>query len=297
MAINYNNYNNINTNVRIYKVKEFILFYSVSILWLIIPWLIKKIILKQFFVPVRYTPNKKEQEILSQGTNFKIFVDQQRIQCWKWGSGPAVIFSHGWNGSGIQFQSFIKHLTDSGYSAILFDGPGHGLSDGEISSYFQMTNTIRALMRYCTSNETGLCGIVGHSFGAAAIVNAINKENEQIPIVLIAPALYLKQILEKTFQKYGIPLYIFRSVIRDFEVKYGYSLVSDNPVDLLTNHQIPALIIHDEEDKVIPCQISKRFSTKSKLIKLLITRGLGHLRILKDRGVIESVIGYLKQNN
>ena len=73
-----------------------------------------------------------------------------------------------------------------------------------------MTDTVRSLINYIGLEE--ISGFIGHSFGASAIINAISKENINTRIILLAPALNLKKILDDTFIYYGIPLNILKDL-------------------------------------------------------------------------------------
>ena len=163
----------------------------VEVSWKIWPVVTEKIVLRLFFSPVEYKLNAAEKRLLQQGDIFFIKVRNKKIQCWRWGKGPLVILAHGWNGRGVQLHHFIEPLIQKGYSVITYDAPGHGESQGKTSSYFEFTDTIRALLT--SPNDFRIRGIVAHSLGASATVNSMAKEGRPIRAVLIAPALRLKE--------------------------------------------------------------------------------------------------------
>jgi pimeloyl-ACP methyl ester carboxylesterase len=232
---------------------------------------------------------------MQSGQQFEITVNDQKLVCWKWGAGPAVIFAHGWNGRGIQFYPFFDKLIKKGFSVVTFDGPGHGESEGKTSSYFQMTDAVRALINHLSPDK--IQGIVGHSFGASATINSLSKEKIQIPVVLIAPAIKLKEMLQKTIQIHGVPNIIFKSLITEYEKKYGYHFHNDNPYNLLKTFNLNALILHDSEDPVTPFSVSQKSANLYDSINFTATNGLGHIRILKDDAVINKTIAYLNTFN
>ena len=291
MANRFKDLNHNSTNVRNNNFKKgftLLMFYT---LWYVIPSIMKKIILKQFFTPLKYKPTELEKNYLEAGTNFHIKVNNKTIQCWKWGEGPLVIFVHGWNGSGIQFLQFFKSFIKAGYSVATFDGPGHGKSQGETSSYFEMTDTVRAILNYF--KEEHIQGIVAHSFGTAAVINSMDKENCFYNSVLIAPALKFKDILDKAFDFHGIPRIIFRSILAEYEKRFGYNLVKDDPHILLKENRYKLLVIHDRSDKAVPYSDTEEVSNRLETIELLTTNGLGHKRILQDQKVIHKTLNYI----
>ncbi len=56
---------------------------------------------------------------------------------------------------------------------------------------------------------------------------------------------------------------------------------------------VPALIIHDEQDREIPFEGGEALSKVWKNSKLVRTNGLGHRRILRDSQVISKAVEYL----
>ncbi len=291
MSLKKNKVENYSTNVRVSDLKRILTFISLYLLWFIRRKSLRRFLLKQFFRPKSYKISHTEKQYLHKGSRFEIIVNNQKVVCWKWGAGPVVIFAHGWNGRGIQFYSFFNKIINNGCSVVTFDGPGHGESEGKTSSYFQMTDTVRALINFCLPEK--IFGIVGHSFGASATINALSKENQQIPVVLIAPAIKLRELLEKTFWTHGIPLRISNSMIADYEKKYGYNFENDNPFNLLNTYNLDALILHDSEDSVTPYSESRTAANLYNSINLFMTDGLGHVRILRDDLVIDKAIKYL----
>jgi pimeloyl-ACP methyl ester carboxylesterase len=291
MSHKYSNFQNNSTNVRNnYKTK--LVRVTLSFFYTFFPVLIENFIKQHFFAPKSYPLSDQEKQLLDSGESFEISIHQQHIKGWKWGEGPYVILAHGWNGRGSQFILFIKNLIKTGLSVIVFDGPGHGQSAGKSSSYFQMTDAVRSLINYV--GKENISGLLGHSFGSSAIINAISKENFNTKTVLLAPALNIKRILYDTFLSYGIPLGLFNDIIAKYEKKYGYNLEKDNPINLIKSIKNELLIIHDQDDAITPYQESQDVSEKNKTILLQTSQGLGHKRILTDQNIINWTMDYLK---
>ena len=158
-----------------------------------------------------------------------------------------------------------------------------------------MTDSVRALINHISHEN--IQGIVGHSFGASATINALSKDKFQIPVVFIAPAIKLKEMLQKTIQNHGVPKIIFKSLISEYEKKFGYNLHNDNPYNLLKTFKLNALILHDIEDQTTPFSTSQETAILYESIDLIKTEGLGHIRILRDDVIIDKTIAYLIDSN
>jgi len=232
---------------------------------------------------------------LRNGSKFQIDIHGKTIQGWKWGKGPGILFVHGWNGRGIQFYKFFKSLRKAGFTIITFDAPGHGESTGKTSSYFEWTDTVRAILT--SPNRFNISGIIAHSLGGSAVINALSKEKVSVPTVLLAPALKLKQILFNTFNLFGIPSVVYKKVIEEYEHRFGYTLKGDNPSNLISQVDTDILIVHDQEDGTIPFLDSKEFSETLPTVRLHETDGLGHKRILTDRKIVELITEYIISQN
>jgi len=288
MTENVFNSKDISTNVRVNNIRQTIFGVLLERLWRIAPGFSKKIVKRLFFAPARYATSPLEEDCLKNSRAFEIYVNNARIKCWKWGRGPTVLLAHGWNGRGIQLYRFIQPLTEAGYAVLTFDGPGHGESEGKTSSYFEYSDVIRYFFRFAEDYQ--IKGAIAHSFGAAAVINAMVKENYDLEAVLIASALKLNQVLADTFNAYGVPDFIFRDLIKEYEERFGYNLRADDPIKLLARIRSGILIVHDTEDETISYGDSVSASRICGRILLHTTHGLGHKRILYDHHTVDFVI-------
>ena len=247
--------------------------------------------LRLFFSPRRYRTNGPEEEILATGRPFQLKVHDKTLQGWRWGRGPGVVMIHGWNGRGIQFRRFIEPVVNAGYTAIVIDGPAHGASTGRITSYFEFTDTMRLLLSQRRQLE--IQGIIAHSFGAAATINALVKEQVAIKTVCIAPVLKLQELIFHAFEQYGIPQQIYSSLIREFENQFGYRLAEDNPHRLIKDLPGNVLMVHDADDRTAPYRNTLQAVRHHDRIGLWSTNGLGHSGILRDLEVIDRCVAFL----
>ena len=278
------------TNVRLCKMRQRIVQTFFNLLWNHTPTLSKGIIKRLFFTPSTYKSSPIEKDYLDTGRRFEISIHGKVVKCWKWGSGPSILLAHGWNGRGIQLHHFIEPLVQRGYSALTYDAPGHGASQGKTSSYFEFTDTIRTLLSSPNGHE--IRGVIAHSLGGSAVVNSIEKENLALDAVLIAPALRLKEVLYGFFDYFGLPRAIYEILIKEYEDQFGYNMHRDNPVNLLREINSKILIVHDKNDPTIPYADSKEISGRFPNIELHTTERLGHKKVLADSSVVNRALDY-----
>ena len=281
----------ISTNVRYIKAKQRGTHFLLSALWHLAPNATKKIILKGFFKPTSYALTPLERQFLENATSFHIHVHEKDIRCWKWGSGPTILFVHGWNGRGVNFAHFFKPFINAGYSVITYDAPAHGKSEGHVTNYFELSDTVRTFLN--PSRGFNIQGIIAYSMGASAAINCISKDKPSVDAVLIAPALKLKEILFNAFNQHGVPGFVYRNLVGEMEKSYGYDVHQDNPFVLAKTIDSKMLIVHDKDDRTIPYADSKMLSEKKDNFFLQTTEGLGHKRILRDKAVVDIVTEYI----
>ena len=60
---------------------------------------------------------------------------------------------------------------------------------------------------------------------------------------------------------------------------------------------VPVLLIHDEEDFEVP--VSSSYEIRQNLVnsKIITTKGLGHTKILRDKGVISQVYNFINHDS
>lgn len=291
MADQYSNMKSKSTNVRYGRTKQWTRRMLLETFRKAAPRQTKRFIQQQFFAPLPYKSSATENHWLRQGQPFRFQVHDKTLQGWKWGRGPGILFVHGWNGRGIQFQPFFKPILNAGYSVTVFDAPAHGDSQGRFTHYFDFTDAVRTLLR----QRSGTCfsGVVAHSLGGSAVINCLSKESIELRAVLIAPALKLKELLFNTFNLHGIPESLYLEMIEALETRFGYDLTQDNPHLLLGRLHQEILIIHDRDDRAIPYPDAQAASERFSNVTLYSTSMLGHRRILQDSHVVNDTIHYL----
>ena len=129
--------------------------------------------------------------------------------------------------------------------------------------------------------------------GAAAVINALEKDNLNLDVALIAPALRVEEFLHENFQKLGVPFGLFHDILSRFEDRYGYEIHRDNPARLIKTLGCPLMILHDEKDHIVPFAGSAQAADSNSAISLIGTQDLGHTRILFEPETIDAVLSYL----
>lgn len=289
MAVIYKNTSVKSTNVRFkFSMKQKISRFLFSAGWAVSPGLTKKLVKYFFFQPGSYGISIEQKALLGQARRFSFKSEENVLQAYQWGTGPAVVFVHGWAGRGIQFSRYVSKLTSKGYSVITFDHAGHGRSQGKTANYFLFSNAVYDLFEQLADMDVR--AVIAHSLGASAVINYLWRTKRKIPAVFIAPALHLIEMLDQTFRRYGLPVRIFNSLIAEIGEQTHHVFAKENPVDLLKTLTHDIMIIHDIDDRAVAYEDSWNASAIQNNISFFPTKGLGHIRILADEQIIDLVM-------
>lgn len=103
-----------------------------------------------------------------------------------------VFILHGFLGHCGLLNKLIKELIDANFAVAVFDLPGHGLSSGQptaIDDFAQYTQSLDDFLKIVKTRLHGPYHIIGHSTGAAVIMDYLLEEKEDCfdKVILAAP--------------------------------------------------------------------------------------------------------------
>ena len=225
--------------------------------------------------PVRSTAKNDDPEGLLRSTHL---TTEGRLNTYQMGNGPVWILSHGWSGSASQFFPLMAHIASQGFTALAYDHPAHGQSEGRHAHLPAFVQAFDELV----DNVDDVVGIIAHSMGSAAVLESRHPKVEALPFLLIAPVLDYVDNLYDMVGKSGFSMTLFTAMIKNIEDKYEYSLASIKPYQKLVARQQKTTIVHDQRDRFAPFKTSKSAAAEVNSINLVATQGQGHGRILQS---------------
>ncbi len=249
---------------------------------------------KLFTTPIRHKTPKGELLMLetSKKEQIKISEIEKTIQIYKNGSennSEKILLVHGWSGRGTQLHKIAAALK-SDYQVISFDGPAHGLSTGKTTIMPEFVKTIHAIDK----KYGPFTAAIGHSFGGMALLRA-KKENASFKkLITIGIADSIVDITTNFIKMMELKPKIAVKLKQFFDNKHQIDLETYASNISAKDVYIPTLVIHDKDDADVPvsCAINVRQNLKNG--EMLLTKGLGHRRILKNKEVINSMITFIK---
>ncbi|MES2485308.1 MAG: alpha/beta hydrolase [Bacteroidota bacterium] len=246
-----------------------------------------------FTRPVKFKLPKREHPMNANSTQQKIHITtiNKTINVYSLGnSTKKVLLVHGWSGRGTQLYAIAENLANSGFETISFDAPAHGKSSG---SHSDMTEFIASILQL--EKQFGPFDYaVGHSLGAMAVLNAVKLGLDVKKAVIIGSGDVIEDIMLYFTNKLGMKIATGRLMIQRFENKFGQTINSYSAYIAAQHVKIPVLVFHDENDTDVPVSAAHHIHKHLQQGELIITKGLGHRKILGDKVVIKTILEFLK---
>ena len=238
-----------------------------------------------------------------------------------WGSGPAVVFSHGWPLNADSWESQMFFLASQGFRCIAHDRRGHGRSsqpwDGNDMDHY--ADDLAQLLEHLDVREATL---IGFSTGGGEVTRYLGKYGSKRVKKAILVAAVPPLMVKTPANPGGLPIDVFdglrKAFLADrsqlfFDVPsgpfFGYnrpgakashgvinawwqqgmmaghknaydSIKAFSETDLtedLKRFDVPTLIIHGDDDQIVPIDAAARAAVKLvKGAKLIVYPGAPH---------------------
>lgn len=198
-------------------------------------------------------------------------------------AGPKTveILFHGYRSMAERdFSGGLLLPLDAGYDALLIDQRAHGQSDGKYLSFgVKERLDCRAWVEYTVSR----CGadvrilLTGISMGAATVLMASALPFDGHVRGIIADCGYSSpdEIIHKVVKELSYPEPLVMPLLRIGAVIYGGFRLGRHGIraeDELRKTAIPVLFIHGEDDRFVPCEMSrKNYDACASSHKVLLT--------------------------
>ncbi|GLQ98843.1 hypothetical protein GCM10007863_32630 [Dyella mobilis] len=249
-----------------------------------------------WFSAPRTKPRAADQAVLDGGERLHFNVHGRKVVAWAWGNdGPTVILLHGWGGHAGQMQAFVAPLLDAGFRVIAFDAPAHGASAASRLgkrrvTFFEFADALQIVV----SGESSVAGIIAHSGGCTALALAMRAGwTPPANIVFVAPFVHPAASIEGFAQAIGANKRVVAEFSKGVERWLGHPWSYLDITTLEPAHkQQRLLVIHDVEDKEVPLAHARTLTASWPAAQLMVTRGLGHRRVLRDSAVVQEVLRF-----
>jgi len=246
-----------------------------------------------------------------------------------WGSGPAVVFSHGYQLSSDAWEDQMLFLSQHGYRVIAHDRRGFGRSSqpGDGYDYDTFADDLAQLVNALDLHDATF---VGHSMGGGEVARYIARHGEKRVAKVAFVSSVTPFLLKTATNPRGAPKEVFdgfRAAVQanrpqwnlDVTMPYYsfnrpsarvseglrqnywrqgqatgilaayYALGAFSETDFRDDLQkitVPALVVHGDDDQIVPLEISANLTAKLlRQARLMVYEGGSHglIHVDKDR--------------
>ena len=199
-----------------------------------------------------------------------------------------AILTHGWGANRAALLPLVPLLLKTGWSVLLFDVRNHGNSDEDtFSSMPRFAEDIDATIAWLKTqhyqSKTALAEtvlpkvvLIGHSVGAAATLLAASRRDDISAVVSLSSFAHPADMMKRWLAEKGIPFFPLGWYVLGYvERVIGHQFDDIAPIQSIMGIRCPILIVHGEEDEVIPIDDVYTLISKTDKVLLKILEG-GH---------------------
>ncbi|WP_194778263.1 alpha/beta fold hydrolase [Pararhodonellum marinum] len=207
------------------------------------------------------------QEVLDfNGTPIKIYL---------WGKGSKkVLFVHGWQSHSYRWKKYVNSLSESDFTLIAFDAPGHGKSGGD-----QFTVPLNAfLISQLAKKYGGFDTVVAHSIGSISVLYALNYYNITNigKVISMASPSRAEEFFAFYIQALRLKEPTVAQIKNEFQRQIRHELEDISLSTYARKINVEGLIIHDKRDPETPFENALELLDSWGNATLFETQGLGH---------------------
>lgn len=179
-------------------------------------------------------------------------------------SDTTVILTPPRNLAKIAALPYAQMLTGNGYNVLLVDLRGQGPSEGHTFSFgvFEANDVLGALRYLRLAHPKASRHVFGFglSQGAGAVIAAAATDHRIKGIVVDSASPVIKLPLERQIRALPSPVgrYLRYSILMVASGQLGCNLFAAEPIRNIGRVRGPVLIVHGQEDKVVPLSHAKR---------------------------------------
>lgn len=247
---------------------------------------------KLFFKPIKFPLPRREERIRLTAERHDLLTKNAKdfIAFELAGPGEKIVMIHGWSGRASQFHQIMEGLNKLGFHIIAIEAPGHGEHLGIETNMLDFVDALEE----ADSRFGPFHGAIGHSLGGIALFNNMARKAQYEKLVIMGSPASIENVVSDFSENLKMNDAVTQQLIKKIEKRFSISAKESSSDHLCQFHNPNGLIIHDEDDQDVPITNAHQLDAKWKKSKLIVSKGLGHRRILMNAGLQESIYDFFK---
>lgn len=249
---------------------------------------------KLFKKPIKFRTPEREKTMWESAQKKRIKVEslQKEVDVLSYGfSTKKVLLVHGWAGRSTQLFMIADKLLEKGFMVISFDATAHGKSEGEYSSLPEFIEVIKQV----NTDFGPFVSAVGHSLGGMALYNTVN-EMKLKNAVTIGAANKVSGVMRRFVTGLNLKPKISVKLKNHYDGLFNTDVDKFSSLSNAKEVKMPVLVVHDSLDGDVPVSCAQNIRQNLEKGSLLITQGLGHTKILRDKETMARVVNFINNN-
>jgi len=222
-------------------------------------------------------------------------------------SNKTIILAHGYGSNRLPFREntikLIKSFLNEGYNFLTFDFRNSGESEGDTTSvgYFEKYDLLGAI-EYAKKRGADEIVLLGFSMGASTSILVAAESQDVDAVIADSPFYDLTTYLNENLSVWSkLPPIFNKTTLFAMKLLTGVDTKDVSPInDISKIYPRPVLLIHSEDDEIIPVKHSHMLKEASgDNVELWETSGPAHIRTYREYPdeYIKKVLDFLKTNN
>ncbi|MBJ7881276.1 alpha/beta hydrolase [Gelidibacter salicanalis] len=233
--------------------------------------------------------NEEQSDFLNTAFQEELKYQDDHIMTYRWpGPGQTILLTHGWESNSARWKRLSIELKKKGYNVIALDAPGHGKSGSKIFNAILYAEFINIVAKRFSPDI-----IIGHSVGGMA--SALFQHKYQFvnlkKIILLGAPSEFQDVMKRYTDMLGYNHRIVSQLQHTIHQRFGSPADSFSTSRFLETIESEGLIIHDQDDHIIPYNDALLLKNSFKNSQLITTKGLGHS--LNDATVADYIYAFI----
>ena len=229
---------------------------------------------------------------LEKASKKTLLCQDQTIQTYFWeGSGETILLIHGWESNSNRWQGLIQYLKKKHYFIVAVDAPGQGMSSGK-----ELNPVLYSQFLDVVCKEYRPQYLIGHSLGAMTMFYYYSKSDfpSVKKIVGLGSPNKFTRITRNYKNLISLNKLAFQNYLQIFLDQFSIRISEFSTQEFIQNIQIPILLIHDQEDTIVPYHDALEIVAQNPKVHFQSTQNLGHS--LYDKRVYKEIVQFLKSD-